>query len=743
MEDLPTSQRAPTFREPICYSNCYPGKRVKKMQTRYLKVIAIILLGLMSGCGKIEQAHPSTTSPLPPALNSLTATLPQPTEAPPITATTASPSATTAPLKPPNDAVLSTPTNVNVLDAISVETVDQVKHLYTLSGHRDRVISLAFSGDGAYLASSSRDNTIKLWDIASGQEVHAFSMNEGDINGIAFSPDGRFLASADAIWDVENRQVVHTLERGRQVPGHVAFSPDGSFLAVQLVDQAIKLWDVTSGQEVRTFEEHAESAVFFSIEFSPDGALLAAGGRDGTVRLWDVASGKIAGTLAYGNESHVHDVDFSPDSSLLASGGTDYTVRLWDVASGQVVQTLRHRDGLYSVAFSPDGKILASAGVEHVVRLWDVENGRVLRTLPHDDELMAVAFSPDGMLLAAGGYDNQIYLWGVPPTVEQTPAAADDQVINIGTVSRLEKMTTFDMPDSFVNTIAFSPDSRTLITGDRNGEVLLWDRKTWQKTTCLPAQSNPAADQANQVWFWGTLGLSPNGSIIVTAYGDDGAITGRDREGQELFTFSYGERVYSVSFSPDGKVLAVGGLMNDVIIFDLETRQTVADLVADHEYITNLVFSPDGQTLLVSYERPENIMKTWDTATWLETATFTHVTDRIDYHDVLFTPDGKQLVIASTEAVEIKFWDLETQKVTQEFPEHTRAPYQIAFSPDGSLLASASDDGTLRFWDMETGVIVKTIRNGHETGAVAFSPDGTLIAFSVWGKGVQVWAVTP
>jgi WD40 repeat protein len=330
-----------------------------------------------------------------------------------------------------------------------------------------------------------------------------------------------------------------------------------------------------------------------------------------------------------------------------------------------------------------------------------------------------------------------------PPTVTPTPATADGQAISAETVGRLEQVATFDLPDSFINTIVFLPDSRTLMTGDRNGEVLIWEHETWEKTTYLPARSNRAADDATQVGFWGTLALSPDGNVVVTAYGDDGTVTGRDREGQELFAFSYGAHVYSVAISPDGQFLAVGGLKSDIIIFDLETQETVANLVSDHEYVCNMVFSPDNKVLLVSYERPENVMKTWDTAAWQETDTFSHATERIDYHDVLFSPDGQELVIATTENIEIRFLDLATKQVVKEFPEHTRAPYQIAFSPDGSLLASASDDGTLRLWDLETGVNVKTIWNNHEAGAVAFSPDGTLIAFSVWGEGVQVWAAMP
>ncbi len=342
-----------------------------------------------------------------------------------------------------------------------------------------------------------------------------------------------------------------------------------------------------------------------------------------------------------------------------------------------------------------------------------------------------------------------------PPTATAMPSSPSatiapsatvvilSQVINTETIARLAKVMDLNLPDSFVNTIAFTPDSQTMITGDRNGEVLVWERDTWEKTVFLPAQSTYATDEAAGIWYWGTLALSLDGSMIVNAYGDHGAVTGYDLTGRVMFTYSFRSRVWAMAISPDGRLLAMAGLPNNVVIIDLETYQPVANLVSDYEYIFNLVFSPEGNTLLVSYERPGNVIKLWDTATWQETSTFTHVSVRIDYHDILFTPDGTKLVMATNELgdpIGVRVWDLASSQIIRDFPENSQAAYQIAFSPDGSLLASVHE--ALQVWNMETGDAVKTIRvPNQEHGAVAFSPDGTLIAFSVWGEGVQVWAI--
>jgi len=348
----------------------------------------MLVLILSVGCGKAEPTTPVSEATLPTAVTTLV---------------------------PPTQATVL-PTGANAPDpaAITADTVDQVELVRTLSEHTDRVYGLDFSSDGRLLASGSWDDTIRVWDVESWQEIQA--VDEPGNWDVFFAPDDGHVASEPgAIWNLTTGEQVRAPTTGA---AHVTFSPDGVWMALAGYNAPIELWDVETWQVVQTLAGHTDRV--FGIAFSPDSSLLASGSgmgpsdvSDFTVRLWDVEGGRELHVLQ-GHRGDVHAVAFSPDGTLLASASTDYTVRVWDVQSGEVVHTLNHRDGLWDVAFSPDGKLLASAGVEHQVRLWDVASGRSLRSLRHDDELTAVAFSPDGTVLASGGYDNQVYLWGIP-----------------------------------------------------------------------------------------------------------------------------------------------------------------------------------------------------------------------------------------------------------------------------------------------------------------------------------------
>ena len=283
------------------------------------------------------------------------------------------------------------------------------------------VTSVAFSPDGRTLASGSNDRTIKLWDVQKQREIATLTGHSYPVNSVAFSPDGRTLASGSndkkiKLWDVRSQREIATLTGHRWWVNSVAFSPDGRTLASGSEDKKIKLWDVQNRRQIATLTGH--SRWVRSVAFSPDGRTFASGSDDRTIKLWDVRSqGQIATLTGHsGWPNSVSSVAFSPDGRMLASGSADRTIKLWDVQSQRLIATLTgHSSDVISVAFSPDGRTLASGSNDETIKLWDVRSQREIATLTgHSNHVCSVAFSPDGRTLASGGDDDTIKLWRAP-----------------------------------------------------------------------------------------------------------------------------------------------------------------------------------------------------------------------------------------------------------------------------------------------------------------------------------------
>jgi WD40 repeat protein len=582
-----------------------------------------------------------------------------------------------------------------------------------------------FSPDGRLLAVASSLG-IYLYDAETLAEVR-FIETDAWVPSVAFSPDGRLLASGSGdntviLWDVETGQAVRTLRGHTDWVSSVAFSPDGRLLASGSGDNTVILWDVETGQAVRTLRGHTKQVR--SVAFSPDGRLLASGSGDGTVKLWDVgvatkdfSSPPEVRTLS-GHNGWVLSVAFSPDGRLLASCSNDGTVKLWDVATGQEVRTLSgHNAGVLSVAFSPDGRLLASGSGDGTVKLWDVATGQAVRTLRgHTDWVWSVAFSPDGRLLASGSDDGTVKLWDVATGQE---------------------MRTLSGHNGGVQSVAFSPDGRLLASCSNDGTVKLWDVATGQEVRTLSGHNAGVLSVA----------FSPDGRLLASG-SDDGTVKLWDvATGQEMRTLSgHNGGVQSVAFSPDGRLLASGSWDKTVKLWDVATGQEVRTLSGHTNAVQSVAFSPDGR--LLASGSWDKTVKLWDVATGQEVRTLSGHTNAVQ--SVAFSPDGRLLASGSDDGT-VKLWDVATGQEMRTLSGHNGWVLSVAFSPDGRLLASGSGDGTVKLWDV--GVATKDFSSppevrtlsGHNGWvlSVAFSPDGRLLASGSRDGTVRIWGVGP
>lgn len=284
------------------------------------------------------------------------------------------------------------------------------------TGSAGRVRSVTFSPDGKTIAAiGDLEDTIKLWDTTTGEQLRAPEGLASGVYSIAFSPDGSLIASGLAIygrrprlWETASGRLLSSFRDLRDTTYSVysvAFSPDGKTIASG-TEKEIGIWDVATGNQLNSLLGH--SGNIHSLAFSPDGKMIASGSADRTIKLWEAATGRQLHSL---NNGWVTSLAFSPDGKVLVSNAQG-NVKVWDRATGNELRTIKAETGVSSVAFSRDGRVIAGACGDGTIKIWDVTTGEQLRLLSgHAAQVNSVVFSPDGKMIASGSDDHTIRLW--------------------------------------------------------------------------------------------------------------------------------------------------------------------------------------------------------------------------------------------------------------------------------------------------------------------------------------------
>ncbi|WP_229425988.1 WD40 domain-containing protein [Lusitaniella coriacea] len=481
------------------------------------------------------------------------------------------------------------------------------RKLSELKISEEQISSVSFSSDGKRIVTAGNKyaqsgyviflsvSCIRLWDL-SGHKLAEFEAHQDEINSVNFSPNDQYLVTASEdgtaqIWDIlEEPFLKETFFQGQRHPVKTAiFSPDGKFLAIAGANGTIKLWDVSglywnrskgifairsksSSTLLNEFNGHRGSVN--DISFAPDGQYLATVGADGTIRLWTLPKNEIS--QWDGDIRSPYWVSFSPNGKILATAGRG-GVQLWDIY-GQALAKLAHPEDVWSISFSPDGKNLATAGEDGFIRIWNLSGQQLAEWKGHQDIIRWVEFSPDEQYIATASADNTAKLWS--KSGQQILELTDHQ--------------------AGVWSASFSPDGKSLVTVGEDSSIRLW-------STSGSLISQYESNQKHLYWAI----FSPDGQYIATA-GSSKDVQLFDLAGNlkvilnpnSLFSHTFNleegrtieKSIFSVSFSPDGQLIATGGIGGSVRVWDLLGRQ-VAEYKIPGTNINAVSFSPDGQRL--------------------------------------------------------------------------------------------------------------------------------------------------
>jgi len=631
-----------------------------------------------------------------------------------------------------------------------------------------------------------------LWRLCHGERL-TFRADDGPVLSVAYSPDGRFLATGSQkgsvkLWDAKNAEVLADLASAGDEIRSIAFSPDGTLLAAACGSPgkagSVHLWDTAAHTKLRKLDAFTKPVL--SLAFSPDGATLATGtaqyvlplysynplarlfwiepgAQTAEVQLWDVSTGHQR-TILPGETSGILCLAFSSDGKALAAAGWDATIRLWDLADPQKQTTLTgHTSYVWSVAFSPDGRTLASASGkwdgQPEVRLWDLPAGRERALLRgHAAGVTALAFSPNGQSLATSSWDRTVRLWDVTtaevsrvlrghtnyvaalafsPDGEFLATGSWDGTARLWETRRSRDHTSLGSDDLLhCYSLSFSPDGRQLAAAG-SASVAVFDLATGERSVVIPGQPNQAL-----------VAFAPDGKTLAVAgiAHPEGNVRIFDTKNWQLrFALDAGaSTVWTLAFSPDSRLLATGQKQDLTIrLWDVETgkhRVLYRGEPAPGQLpnIRTLVFSPDGQTLAACRPRGSPAgLNGYDVSAWnVETGQVLFRLDTGYCECIAFSPDGKILAAALGIGPDqhlrgVQLWDLETRQLRATLSGHAEVVYHAAFSPDSRTLATGSWDSTVRLWHVATAQPLVTLK-GHRGAiyCVAFSPDGQTLASS-------------
>ena len=674
----------------------------------------------------------------------------------------------------PIRAVAFTPQSNLVLSAgsdnvVKVADVAAGKEVRSLAGHQAGVSALAVSPDGKRAVTGGDDKKVIVWDIASGKPTATLADAGGPIRSVAFSDDGTHLvagANDNNLRLYANDRLVASI--GQQAPVAVAFAKgknntllsgsadrsvrqltatpapvvgkhegkvnaivttaDGKSFLSAGDDKQIRVWDAATGKQARAM---AHDGPVTSLALSADGAKVVSGSADKTCRVWNFADGKQLHSLAAGNAvngvsiaadngklafssidniARVHDmagtelqtftvaglrgVGIAGDNKTVVTGSTDKLLRAGTLARGW---TQQHKGAVTALAATPNNAQVVSASADNTIAARDANNGNVVKSVAAASPV-AIAVAADNVRVVAGGTDKVVRLLDIKEgkQLQEYPASA-----------------------AAITAVAYSKDGKSVASTDASGATTLWSTPQG-KTPGALVKTFPGSGPAT------ACALLPDNATIVAAGGDKIV---HFLKSIPLFVDLGDEKtrhksqVYSVAFSPDGKLVASGGADNNIILWDLATGKPTKTLSGHKAQVYSVAFSADGKQF-VSASGDKTVI-VWNLADGKPIKTLEGAKDIL--YRVAFVAGDKQVIAGGVDKI-LHIWDIASGKEVKTLSGQPDEIYGLAFSPDGKRLATAGYAGSLIIWDLASAKAIHQQKLAFGAFDVAFAPKGGQVA---------------
>ncbi len=622
-------------------------------------------------------------------------------------------------------------------------------------GHAGPVRDVATTPDGRLVLSASVDQTLILWDLASGERLRHLKGHTGPINGVAISPDGKTALSGASdknliLWCLDTGEIIrrfgnHHFDGHASAVQKVVIHPDGKNALSGASDNSLILWDMDTGKPLRRLEGHTDAVL--SLAISPDGKTALSGSADRSVIYWDLSSGEIiyhfvghtdaleAYLTGQGHVDSVWGVAFSLDGGKGISVAQDYRIIVWDLAAGEQISLSEPiKIGLTSLALSPDGRTVLSGQLDGQIAFFDPATGESPRQLKgHTGRIHALTFTPDNRRALSGADDGTLRLWNLHSGVEMRQLY--DERIGCS--------------------VAISPDGQIGLMGLFDCTVALWDYESGEILRYLHGHSEYVLAGAY---------FTPDGKRVVSGSGnmlgvsEDNTVRVWDvATGEEIRRFEgHTDKLWNVAVGPNGRYVASSSHDGTLRLWDIQTGAGQVLYDAFPQAMRSAAFSPDGASILFSLakgqsETPDYRLCLIDISSITLASTGSDVqTERKIRHfegyqetvgNVAFSPDGRLALSGSNDASLI-LWDVATGRPVHWLIGHTTSVLSVAFGPDGKLAASCDISGEVLLWDVAAGTLLRRY-TGHDEYAieVVFTPNGKTLLSVASDNTVREWLV--